>query len=460
MRLARGDDRTLLCVSHDDKVYRFDAETKQTASLGEARWADGKGPREIALGPDGSYCALGPDGTVRGWNADGGTQGQLLALKAGKDWWYCALGVDPATREFVVGSYWPDCKLYRCDRGATGPKEVTEGASALLTVLDGALWLMGTDGSARPVSATRGGRRPVSGDWAYYPTGLAPAADGGAWVACAQGLLHFDRKGKPAEKRLGGLGDPSLVAAGANGTVLALVENSQRFARMFADDAPDAPLSSNANEPWRVANGWTSRAAGMGWDGAGYAILDAVKKCLWRFDPDHTAWAEKPWIRLTKENAFENPRLLAVGDARAYVLDGEKLTTISLADPESVGTTDLRADVKPADIVALAADGDERLYVATATRVVALDPEGRERWAASEGLRGVCSLAASDGSLIVADRAGKTLTVLDAASGAVAARLDGSTIPGGFDPTGVTARGSWVFVADAAGHRVLRLKLE
>ncbi|MBI3923724.1 MAG: hypothetical protein HY318_20050 [Armatimonadetes bacterium] len=451
----------MLCLGHDDKFYTFDVVTEKAALLAEARLPDGKGPRDIALGPKGDFYALAHDGSVHGWTRDGKPNGEILQAKPGKDWWYCSLGVDPKTGDFILGSYWPDNRIYRFNASGNllAVQESDNGYAAMILPLDGHAWMVNVAGRAAKVTKSSTGRRVVAGDWAYYPTGLASETQGGAWIACAQGLLHFDRKGRPTGERLGGLADPSLLAAGPDGTLLALIENGQRIVRMYADDEMNAPFSSNANEPWRVGNGWTGRAVGLAWDGAGYLVLDATAKCLWRFDPDRTAWGERPWVRLTKEGAFQNPRALAVGDALAYVLDGESILAISLATPDAPSVAvPLALSVKPADIVALAADEDEQVYIATAKELIALDQEGRERWKTITSSGGITSLACDRQTLFVADRSSRSIVPLLAATGQDCGRLGMSRLGDVGEPNGVAAGGGWVFVADPTGHRLLRAK--
>lgn len=461
MRAMRGDGKRMVCLGQDDKLYALDVETEKVQFVADARFPDGKGPRDIALSPAGELFALGHDGSVRGWKSDGTSQDELFRLTPGKDWWYCSLGVDPKTGDFLVGSYYPDNKVYRCN--ATGKllatHECDSGHAAMLTTFDGEAWMLNVGGRAAPVMKASSQRHVVSGDWAYYPTGIAADGKGGSWIACAQGLLRFDRKGNPTGQRIGGMADPGLIVAGPDGTVLTLLENGQRIARMYADDLPDSSFASVANEPWRVGNGWAGHAVGLCWDGTGYLVLDTTAKCLYRFDPDHTAWGEKPWTRLTKEGVLQNPRALAVGDALAFVLDGDKLLSLCIPDPEQPSSTlPLPASVKSSDVVALAASDDDHLYLATQTRVVAFDRQGREAWANSEGCTQIVALAASSGRVFLADRGAKRVAVLNAENGKARTSLPGNDVPGGLEPTGIAVQGKWVFVSDIGGKRVVRLK--
>jgi hypothetical protein len=449
MRLARGDGARLVCLSHEGIFVEFVLATKQARELCRTDFADGKPPREFALGPQGDIYGLGQDATVRRWDRNGQRLGQVLKVTAGTGWWYCSVGVDPASGDLWVGSYYPDMKLRRFPAGATEPAETREGFATFMAPLDGRLWWMEVGGAAHALSP--GGSRQAPGsDYTYYPTGGAPAADGGTWIACAQGLVHFDKLGQPTGRRLGGLGDPGLVAAGTGGTVLALLENSQRCARLSAGDDAAGRLASNSNEPWRVGNGWSGRALGLGWMGDAYLVLDAGSKALWRFDPDHVAWGEKPWTRLTEEGALTAPRLLAVGDAQAYVLDGARLRAYWLSDWKSpVRDLPLPTGLDPAGMTALAAAGDGLLVAATADRLVAFAPGGEVKW--SQPLV-VEALAADEDRVFAATTAGKVVW-LDARSGAEVAALDGLAT------AGLALRGPWLYASDPVRHAVQRLRV-
>jgi hypothetical protein len=413
--------------------------------------------------------ALGQDGTIKAWGDDGTPAGVLFTVTKPEkaDWWYCALGIEPVSGDLLVGSYWPDSKVYRF---TTKGKPVTEDWPKELQcdgiyMAAGAPWGLTPGGDGRALQpVARGIPSAVEGtSWTGYPTGVTVATGAQMWIACAQGLVSLNRKGRPTGKRIGGLGDPGIVAAGPDGTVLVLVENSQRFVRMSADDTPGDAFASNANEPWRVANGWGGRAVGCAWDGKGYVTLDAGgSKALWRFDPDHTAFAETPWTRIGKEKAFADPRGLAVGDACSWVLDGASLLEFGPGDWNAAPkTAALPADIDAKAIVALCAAGDDRLYFATKTQIIAFDRDGggwKAAWQSPERFEDIAGICAAPNQVIVADRgtAPKVLA-LDPADGKSGRTL----IPVGqvddFEPRGVAYAAGYVFVSDAKGHRVLRV---
>jgi hypothetical protein len=279
-------------------------------------------------------------------------------------------------------------------------------------------------------------------------------------VSCAQGLVHFDALGRPTDKRLGGLAAPGLVAVSSSGTVVSLIENSQRTVRLLADDDPNAVFASNSNEPWRIAGGWAGKASGLGWMGGGYMVLDTASKALWRFDPEHVAWAEKPWVRLTEEGVFADPRALAVGDTQAYVLDGVRVLSFAIADfkagtPATAPTAmTLPEGLEP---LALTTVDDEHFYALTAAQKVVAFKGRQVLWTAP--VAGT-ALAANDDAVAVADAAAGTVSLLDAATGAKVAELTAAQVPGGMRPESVAVYGRWLVVSDSRSSRLLRLKIE
>lgn len=459
MKLARGDAQHLVCLSHEGAFYEFDLRTRQARLLCKATFADGSAAAEFALAANGDLYGLSRAGVVQRWDRDGKALGTVLQLPPQTKWDYRAIGVDPVTGDLWIGTYYPDMHLLRFRAGDKEPVETKEGFAVLFAPLDGGLWWLGGGGEAQAVRPAAH-RRPVMGGYIGYPTGAAPAADGGTWVSCAQGLVHFDALGRPTDQRLGGLAAPGLVAVSSSGTVVSLIENSQRTVRLLADDDPNAAFASNSNEPWRVAGGWAGKAVGLGWMGGGYMVLDTASKALWRFDPEHVAWAEKPWVRLTEEGALPDPRALAVGDTQAYVLDGARVLRFAIADfkagtPATAPTAmTLPEGLEP---LALATVDDEHFYALTAAQKVVAFKGRQVLWTAP--VAGT-ALAANDDVVAVADAAAGTVSLLDAATGAKVAELTAAQTPGGMRPESVAVYGRWLVVSDSRNSRLLRLKME
>ena len=238
-----------------------------------------------------------------------------------------------------------------------------------------------------------------------------------------------------------------------------MVEDGQRCVRLGLGDEPDAALRSDANEPWRTGNGWSGRAAGLAWDGERFLVLDRAARCLWRFDPWHTAWGEKPWVALTEPNTFAAPRLLAAGDGFFWLVDGDRLLEGTHSAPAACREVALPDGVSAAGAVGLSATDDERLYVAWADQVVALDRSAEATWhvawrqgAGVTAVRGLAALADDSVAVALADG----LVLLAAATGQPLSSIAAADAPRGMDPVAVTAYDRWVLVADRLNARLLR----
>jgi len=407
--------------------------------------------------------------TVSAHAADGTPAGPVLSLSrpAGASWWYCALGVEPTTGDLLVGSCWPDSKVYRF--AATG-EEVTRdgwpraGHARVLTALGDVAWMVDEGGTASPLPLVQG--RDAAGPsfgglGSMYPSGLARDKGGAFWLASSQGLVRFDRRGRPEGKRIGGIDGVRSLGIATDGTVIAAVEGGQRMLRLALDDEADAPLACNANEPWRTGNGWTGRAAGLAWDAGTFLAADEVGKQLWGFDPWHTGFQETPWPKVTEPGTFAEPRAVAVGDTRAWVLDGGRIVEL---DRQTLATRDVTEPRLPdlTTAVALAAGLRELLFVAFPDRVVALSgpPDGTYvvEWEAT-GLRGVAGIAVAGKTVVVSERDGRCVSVFDGQNGTSGTALGTADVPGGMLPGPIAASGRWIVVADEQGKRLIRLCL-
>jgi hypothetical protein len=103
----------------------------------------------------------------------------------------------------------------------------------------------------------------------------------------------------------------------------------------------------------------------------------------------------------------------------------------------------------------------QAVFVATATRVTALSPDGAAvRWTAPDTYKGIRRLAATPTAVYVCDTAGHVVDQLDAATGALVARLGvpgeaGATLTHLARPTAVAADPNGVYIADPGNGRVL-----
>jgi len=339
------------------------------------------------------------------------------------------------------------------------------GHASVLTVLGDEAWLIDQGGTCRPLppgEVRENQGLSLGGPGTMYASGLAREAAGGYWLATSQGLLLFDRRGRQAGERLGGVTGVRALALAADGTAVAAVENGQRLLRFSLDDGPRTPFPANANEPWRVAAGWTNRASALAWDGGRFAVLDEVGRQLWHFDPWHTGWKEETWAELTEPGTLDAPRALAVADTRLWVVAGTRLRELRRGPAPAWNDVVLPETPDPAAVVALAAVDDSAFVLAwpdrlAAFRVAAAGPCTR-LWQA-EGFQALSGIAPCERGLVAADAKGQRLALLAADTGQVLAEVTADHVPGGMQPGPVAARGAWVLVADEAGKRWLRFRI-
>lgn len=471
---VRWDGERLFIACGDDRIYSLDPRTGTVAPF--CSWLkEAKSFGVTPLGVRDGFAAkakifIVAGDAVYGVDAAGRGLDSLLRLARPADasWWYCAVGIEPASGDLLVGSYYPDSKVYRF--GADGQAVTVDGwprngHAQILTDLGGQAWILAAGGSAAPLPALRRGPADdlpgLPAAWTWYHAGLAAAPAGGWWLASSQGLVGYASSRAPLGTRLGGLPDVALLALAPDGTVIAAVENGQRLVRLGLADDPDTAFCSDANEPWRTGNGWTGYACGLVWNGDRFLVLDRVGKRLWQFDPWHTAWGEKPWVALTAENSFGDPRLLAAGDGVVWVVDGARLLELPRADLSAARTVALPEGVAATDLVAMAANRDDLLFVALSSRILALERRSNGAysvgWDRGDGPTGIRGLAALDGRLAVVGGAGD-LVVLHAADGGAAGRVGPTDVPGGLTPGCLAASDRWVLAADGPKARLLRFR--
>jgi len=419
-------------------------------------------------------CFVLSDDTVSAFAADGTAVGTVLELSRPPSvkWSYRSIGILPETGDLLVGSYWPDSKVYRFtpdgqqEAGADWPRKA---CAAPIVTVGGQAWAMVLGGSAVPLPAASGNRAEITHGldehWTFYCNGLALDPDGGYWMSTTQGLIHFDARRLPDGKRLGGIGNVRSLAVAPDGTVVASVERGQRLLRLYLDDAPGAPLACNGNEPFRTAAGWTHRTADLAWNDRTFLALDQTGKQLWNFDPWHTAWREKPWVQRLTPNTLTAPRALSVGDLRFYLLDGAHLLTGITREPARMRDVKLSPEAKLAAFTRMAsANDDTLLFLAGPHRVIAFRRNGDrslvQAWQTSAEFAGIADIAAGPGYLAVSDNAARTIVLLSSRDGKQLARVTEAVIPGKMLPTAIAARGPWVVVADTKGHRLLRFEVK
>jgi hypothetical protein len=227
------------------------------------------------------------------------------------------------------------------------------------------------------------------------------------------------------------------------------------------DNAPGSAFRSNANEPWRAGNGWSSRACAVAWGGGAFVAADEVGKQLWRFDPWHTGFQETPWPKLTEPGALDAPRGVAAGDTLAWVLDGDRVRELRDGELSAEGI-ELPGLPDASGAVALAAIEDGELLVAMPDRVLAFIRGSGGRYVAlweAAGIGDVAGIAASGSYVAVSERDGQRVSLLDTQTGASLARIGDGEVPDGWKPGAIAAQGRWVLVADDANQRIVRLRV-
>ena len=472
-----GDGENAYVLGGNFKVYAFDPMDPRPTPVATLEDLADAGKRLcFAVAPaatTGSFAAKAKffalDGdTVRGYTADGSPLGIVLTLSRpeGAAWWYCALGVEPSSGDLLVGSYYPDMKVYRYDstgQAVEGEGWPRPGFSRAIVTVDTMAWMLmgGAAQSLPPIVTVVSDATTVGPYWTEPANGIAPDTGGGYWIASAQGLVQFDSTGQPTKRRLGGLAGVRFLTVGKDGTLIAAIENGVMI-RLTIDDAPDAVFQSNANEPFRVGAGWTGRASGLAWDGQRFVVLDGVAKQFWGFDPWQTARGEKPWTVLAKPAELTKPALMAQGGERLWVLDEGRILETNLADLKSCRAIQLPDGLSEVTALAGAPDGDT-LLVANARSVSAYrrgkDGAYTKVWNRSDSGENITGLAVTRQSVVVADKAKRSITAMSLADGQTTASVGANEIKGGFQPTCLTSSERWIFAADEEGQRIVRLKL-
>jgi hypothetical protein len=473
----RWDGRRIYFGGEDRRIYSFNPRERGAALKTKLAAVGSDKTLSFAVTPAGLLNGFGKKGKVftlagddvRVFDETGADRGIVLTLKRPADapWYYCAVGIEPVTGDLLATSEFPDPKIYRFD-GSTS--EITQGwprqqYAGDIILCDGSAWTVGHGGAQTlPHAPLSRDAFAVHAEWTRWTRGLAQDPAGNYLMACSQGLILFDSKGRAKNSRIGGLPGVRNLAVSPDGALVAGVEGGQRMIRLAIDDQPDTPLQCDNYEPWRTANGWQSRTAAIAWDRTKYLVLDEVQNRLWYFDPWHTGWQETPWMPLTPPQSFKNPRSLAVGNLYVWVLDDAGLIEIDRRNYKCVKNVKLPGVDDMKKVRCLAATGAEEIILGTDNRISAFSRRGQEgyslRWRNTESFKEITAMAVVDGVLAAVDAAKSQIVFLDLQTGRVAGRITSNTVPGGMVPTTVTASGKWIFVFDQAGSRILRFKLE
>jgi len=474
----RWDGRQIYFGGEDRRIYSFNPRERGTALKIKLVAVGADKTLSFAVAPSGLVKGFAGKGKVftlagdeiRAFDENGEDRGVVLRLKRPADapWYYCAIGIEPATGDLLAASEFPDPKIYRFDGAG---REITQGGwprlqyAGDIILCNGSAWAVG-HGVAQTLPHAPQSRDTFGfcANWARWTRGLACDPAGNYLMACSQGLLQFDSKGLAKHRRIGGLPGVRNLAVSPDGALVAGVEGGQRMIRLSIDDQPDTPLQCDNYEPWRTGNGWQSRAAAIAWDRTKFLVLDEVENRLWHFDPWHVGWMETPWIAVTEPQTFRNPRTFAVGNLHVWVLDDTGLVEVDRRSFKRVINVAMPGvgDVK--SIRCLAADRDENLFVGTDNQILSFTRQNDDgyllQWRNENTFKSITAMAVADKVLAVIDAVRSRIVLLDIQNGRAAGKITRDVVPGGMVPTAMTAGGPWIFVADAAGNRILRFKLE
>ncbi len=478
-RMMQWDGRRVFVFGGDEKVYAVSvgADGQPTVTPFCPLPAKTRSITAVPVGLDKGFAAKGKLFSLAGdevsaFGGDGVAVGVVLKLTRPADatWHYNSIGVEPSTGDLLIGGYYPDQKIHRF--GVDGAEVVkgswprSNGADRIMS-LAGVAWAVNKGAVSLPLSIVKmDDAAKIDGPWLYYSSGLAQTKEGVFWLSTSQGVVGFDRNGKQTGTRLGGVDGVVRMAVAPDGSLIAAVESGQRLLRLMIDDDPDAPLLCDGNEPWRVGGGWSGKARGLSWDGQLFLVVDEGGKQLWRFDPWRTAWAEKPWISLSEKNTFKNPRTIASGSVLFWVVDDDSLLEASINEPAKCRRVQLPEGESVSDITHASAQGDSLLALASDKRLVVFKKAGdsfTKVWDDAKSFSDIVGIATTGNGLLLLARAGQdavSIDVLDLASGKLLSSLSAKDIPGGMKPTALAVHRKWVFVADATGKRILRLRID
>jgi hypothetical protein len=470
----QGDGAHFYYLGQNNKLYSIDPS--QVGSVPQALCTVDPNARAFAVAPNDAtqgYAAnakifILTGNNVTAYKADGSNAGVILNLppppKAA--WYYCAIGVDPESGDLLVGSYYPDSKVYRY--GADGKMTADEdwprpGIAQQIVNINGTAWATLSGGGAQAIPDRWMPHNPsVESKWTQYPSGLAIGQSGNYWVASSQGLCRFNKNGISMNQRIGGLNGVRTLALPADGTIIAGVDNGQWQIRLSLGDEPDACFTSNANEPWRVGGGWTDKACAVVPDGGAFLALDETAKAFWRFDPEQINSGQKSWAKVAAPANLVSPRAMAIGQNIVWVLDKGTLLEGNRADLTTMHPAALPGMNALSGVISITATNDNMILLADASTVKAFsrgaDGVYKLLWQ-NASFKTVAGIAVTPIGVVVSDSGTSTVTLLTTTSGTKINQLGAGDIAGGWKPGAIAASGSWAIVADNQGDRLVRLRL-
>ena len=445
----------LVYAGNDGKIYSFSPATDVFECLASLP-KDGVAFHAIEGSSKFKFIALSgrsvlvlPKGKPDAWT-------ELFKAPEPKDGRLYSICVDPLDGEILIGSSYPDMKIRRY---AWNGKEIISSIwprkiihSENLAVVGGFAWALSN--RAIPVSKDL---FQVGNEGTRKCDGLANAPDGSWWISNAQGITGFDSKMRPLNKRIGGLGEASLLSASPDGTLI--VYDHGRILKMKIDDACDSPLQCHPNETFRVGGNWKSHGQAFQFDGSKFIVLDDVQSRLWVFDPGNIERLEQTWMPLTPENSFNKPNAMAFGGYMLFVSCQDGVMMRKYPGEGKFQKTGIIAKD------AISANSADTLFIAADDRICAYAKKPSEAfekiWTSKSQFMDIAGIAAGDSFLAVAEGIMGKVSILSVKDGSLYASLAGTDVPGGrMEPVSVCILEPWVFIYDALGKRIIRMRIE
>lgn len=460
----------LVQVCTDSKVYNINPDTKIVKNVATIHDKDVKSvivvPNNVKIGFAAKNRIFVLQGNqVLGVNGDTSSVVLTLPLKCGQSTLnYCALGIEPNSGDLLVGSYYPDCKVYRFESsGAEVRKEQWPRAGFLSQIvsLNNQAWgIMGPKLVALP------DKSPLDFDKANlgpYPmvacSGLSADPDGNFWIACSQGLLEVTPKDSSVFTRLGGVDGVNHLVVGGRGSLLGTIELGSRIIQLNIDDEAGDPLLSSANEPFRIAGNWKSQTRGMVWVGDKYIVLDTSGKQIWEYHPDYALLHDLPiWVNLTEPGSFSDPKAITTLGELLLVMDGNQLKESKIFAPSKFHTVALPDTLEPVEWMAGTPSGLLVLANTKEIRVYRRLQDVAFVMAGSISGLSISGIAVSGETIFASDNQSASVVVYDANNGDKLGAMDAKE-QGGMRPGSLAVSAPWLFVADGNGKRILRFRI-
>ncbi len=469
----QSDGAKFYYVGQDNRVYSVDPS--QSAAPQPICSVDPK-TRAFSVAPDGmfgGYAGVAKIFTLAGntvsfYKADGSSGGAPLTLPPliPATCYYNSVGLDPNTGDLLAGGFYPVSKVYRFDPSGNLVTNVDwprPGNVNTIVNVNGVAWGTLYGGGAESLPDKLAPHAPkLESAWTQYPSGIATDKKGDFWMATSQGLCEYDFTGKSLDRRIGGLNGVTTLAMSPDGVILAGVDVGGQQARLFLDDGADSAISSNANEPWRIGQGWTEKASSVVAHDKSFLALDPTARDLWTFTPSEQDGGTNTWVKTPLPANITMPRAIAAGKTLLWVLDKSALLEGDLANLSSLHP------VSPPDagdlgrVIAISASDDSMIALADSGSVIAYsrNADGSYKLLWRKGsFSKIAGIAVCAAGVLVSDAGEKTVFLLSSQSGTTLGSIQAQSVPGGWVPDIVAAAGYWAVVDDPQGDRLIRLSL-